>query len=122
MDTVQVSYGQYIFSPNPAAVTVKNRRTAVTEPLPGGGEWLTVTGTAPREVTLEGQLWAEDATAALRRYEELRKVYEAGGTQVLCVPGHPPFYALFTALTLEAQGDGRVLNYAAQFLEGGELL
>ena len=42
MDTVQVSYGQYIFSPNPAAVTVKNRRTAVTEPLPGGGEWLTV--------------------------------------------------------------------------------
>ena len=56
MDTVQVSYGQYIFSPNPAAVTVKNRRTAVTEPLPGGGEWLTVTGTAPREVTLEGQL------------------------------------------------------------------
>ena len=54
MDTVQVSYGQYIFSPNPAAVTVKNRRTAVTEPLPGGGEWLTVTGTAPREVTLEG--------------------------------------------------------------------
>lgn len=34
MDTVQVSYGQYIFSPNPAAVTVKNRRTAVTEPLP----------------------------------------------------------------------------------------
>ena len=28
MDTVQVSYGQYIFSPNPAAVTVKNRRTA----------------------------------------------------------------------------------------------
>ena len=70
MDTVQVSYGQYIFSPNPAAVTVKNRRTAVTEPLPGGGEWLTVTGTAPREVTLEGQLWAEDAAAALRRYEE----------------------------------------------------
>ena len=43
MDTVQVSYGQYIFSPNPAAVTVKNRRTAVTEPLPGGGEWLAVT-------------------------------------------------------------------------------
>lgn len=43
MDTVQVSYGQYIFSPNPAAVTVKNRRTAETEPLPGGGEWLTVT-------------------------------------------------------------------------------
>ena len=122
MDTVQVSYGQYIFSPNPAAVTVKNRRTAVTEPLPGGGEWLTVTGTAPREVTLEGQLWAEDATAALRRYEELRKVYEAVGTQVLCVPGHPPFYALFTALTLAAQGDGRVLDYAAQFLEGGELL
>ena len=39
MDTVQVSYGQNIFSPNPAAVTVKNRRTAVTEPLPGGGEW-----------------------------------------------------------------------------------
>ena len=114
MDTVQVSYGQYIFSPNPAAVTVKNRRTAVTEPLPGGGEWLTVTGTAPREVTLEGQLWAEDAATALRRYEELRKVYEAGG--------HPPFYALFTALTLEAQGDGRVLDYAAQFLEGGELL
>lgn len=75
-----------------------------------------------REVTLEGQLWAEDAAAALRRYEELRKVYEAGGTQVLCVPGHPPFYALFTALTLEAQGDGRVLDYAAQFLEGGELL
>ena len=112
MDTVQVSYGQYIFSPNPAAVTVKNRRTAVTEPLPGGGEWLTVTG----------QLWAEDAATALRRYEELRKVYEAGGTQVLCVPGHPPFYALFTALTLEAQGDGRVLDYAAQFLEGGELL
>ena len=65
---------------------------------------------------------AEDAAAALRRYEELRKVYEAGGTQVLCVPGHPPFYALFTALTLEAQGDGRVLDYAAQFLEGGELL
>ena len=93
------------FPPNPAAVTVKNRRTAVTEPLPGGGEWLTVTGTAPREVTLEGQLWAEDAAAALRRYEELRKLYEAGGTQVLCVPGHPPFYALFTALTLEAQGD-----------------
>ena len=91
-------------------------------PEPGGGEWLTVTGTAPREVTLEGQLWAEDAAAALRRYEELRKVYEAGGTQVLCVPGHPPFYALFTALTLEAQGDGRVLDYAAQFLEGGELL
>ena len=113
MDTVQVSYGQYIFSPNPAAVTLKNRRTAETEPLPG---------TAPREVTLEGQLWAEDAAAALRRYEELRKVYEAGGTQVLCVPGHPPFYALFTALTLEAQGDGRVLDYAAQFLEGGELL
>ena len=52
----------------------------------------------------------------------MRKVYEAGGTQVLCVPGHPPFYALFTALTLEAQGDGRVLDYAAQFLEGGELL
>ena len=65
---------------------------------------------------------AEDAATALRRYEELRKVYEAGGTQVLCVPGHPPFYALFTALTLEAQGDGRVLDYAAQFLEGGELL
>lgn len=41
---------------------------------------------------------------------------------MLCVPGHPPFYALFTALTLEAQGDGRVLDYAAQFLEGGELL
>ena len=32
MDTVQVSYGQYIFSQNPAAVTVKNRRTAVTDP------------------------------------------------------------------------------------------
>ena len=59
---------------------------------------------------------------ALRQYEALRKVYEAGGTQVLCVPGHPPFYALFTALTLQAEGDGRVLDYTAQFLEGGELL
>ena len=49
-------------------------------------------------------------------------MYEAGGAQVLCVPGHPPFYALFTALTLQAEGDGRVLDYAAQFLEGGELL
>lgn len=44
MDTVQVSYGTYVFSPNPGAVTVQNRRTVVTEPLPGGGEWLTVTG------------------------------------------------------------------------------
>ena len=113
MDTVQVSYGTYVFSPNPGAVTVQNRRTVVTEPLPGGGEWLTVTGSAPRSVQLQGQLWAGDA---------LRKVYEAGATQVLCVPGHPPFYALFTALTLQAEGDGRVLDYTAQFLEGGELL
>ena len=122
MDTVQVSYGTYVFSPNPGGVTVQNRRTVVTEPLPGGGEWLTVTGSAPRSVQLQGQLWAGDAEGALRQYEALRKVYEAGGTQVLCVPGHPPFYALFTALTLQAEGDGRVLDYTAQFLEGGELL
>ena len=122
MDTVQVSYGTYVFSPNPGAVTVQNRRTVVTEPLPGGGEWLTVTGSAPRSVQLQGQLWAGDAEGALRQYEALRKVYEAGGTQVLCVPGHPPFYALFTALTMQAEGDGRVLDYTAQFLEGGELL
>lgn len=73
-------------------------------------------------MTLEGQLWAEDAAAALRRYEELRKVYEAGGTQVLCVPGHPPFYALFTALTLEARGRDGCWTMPHQFLEGGELL
>ena len=30
MDTVQVSYGTYVFSPNPGAVTVQNRRTVVT--------------------------------------------------------------------------------------------
>ena len=117
-----MSYGSYLFSPNPAAVTVKNRRTVVTETLPGSGEWLTVTGRAPREVTLEGQLWADDAAGALRQYDALRQVYEAGGVQVLSVPGHPPFYALFTALTLQAEGDGRVLSYAAQFLEGGEAL
>ena len=55
MDTVQVSYGTYVFSPNPGTVTVQNRRTVVTEPLPGGGEWLTVTGSAPAAGTALGR-------------------------------------------------------------------
>ena len=76
----------------------------------------------PKEIFLELIRPEGQPERQLRQYEALRKVYEAGGTQVLCVPGHPPFYALFTALTLQAEGDGRVLDYTAQFLEGGELL
>ena len=37
MDTVQVSYGDYLFTPNPASIAVADRRDPAVTTLPSGG-------------------------------------------------------------------------------------
>ena len=118
MDTVQVSYGDYLFTPNPASIAVADRRDPAVTTLPGGG-WLLEPVRLPRQAALEGSLFAEDAAAALSRFEALRQRYEAGGTALLCLPGYLPFPARFIRLELTAEGDGRVLAYRAEFIEEG---
>ena len=120
MDRTQVSFGGYLFRPGPAVIRVESARTATAYRLPDAGTRLVVTGEQPVRVRLTGELIAGDAAGALEQYEALRRQYEAGGPEVLCVPGQEPFYALFTALTLTAEGDGRTLAYTAEFTDGGK--
>lgn len=119
MNSTQVSFGGYLFRPGPARIRVECARTAADYPLPDGGSRLVLTGEKPRQVRLTGGLYADTADAALEQYRALWQLYSAGGPAVLCVPGQEPFFALFTALTLTAEGDGRTLDYTAEFTEGG---
>ena len=51
MDTVQASYGDYLFTPNPASIAVADRRDPAVTTLPGGG-WLLEPVRLPRQAAL----------------------------------------------------------------------
>ena len=120
MDEIQVSFGTYIFQPTPAKIRVESARAATAYSLPDSTQQLIIAGKKPTRVELAGELFAEDTAGAREQYAALNRLYQEGQAAVLCVPGQEPFYALFTALTLTAAGDGRVLDYTAEFTEGGE--
>lgn len=112
-----VSFGSYVFPTNPREILVKSGRRTSVQSIALEGERVHQALPKLTEVTMRGELFSPTAQRTMALYTELLGCYERGDARLLCIPGHRPFYAYFTALELTAKGDGCTLEYRAAFCE-----
>ena len=113
----QIQFGEYIFGKNPAKILVQNTCKIWKQDFPNGVSQVKILGLQPRTVYMQGELFAPDREQAEQMYRALYQLYLQQKPKLLTVPGQEAFLAWFTKLELTAQGDGRVLEYTAEFIE-----
>lgn len=113
----QMQFKGYRWKLNPAEITVSYASNIKEHTLPFAGSCLQELGKKKRVVSGKGCFLGKDSLAQFR---ELSKVFQEGGAGILSIPGFPPFRAVFSALTLHAQGRPGETPYTFTFLEEEE--
>lgn len=114
MKLCPMRFAGYTWHHNPKSLKVSNGKKVVVLSVPYGDDELLSFGEKPLTISGVGELYGEDC---LEQYDKLRRVYEMGKSDVLCLPNLLPMYAYFDRLTLEAQPGPNVLTYSFSFTQ-----
>lgn len=115
MSTLQ--FGDYLFPHNPARIDIANALDSVSHLMPYYGTATQVLGVSPRLVRVEGSFFGTSAPQALGQYNTLEALFAQKKRALLFIPYQKPFYAIFSRLSMNAGGDGKIISYLAEFLE-----
>lgn len=102
------------FRYNPRSIQIRRERRLVRLQSPAAGSVVQELGFLPAVVSGEGELCGE---AADSDYQNLRGLFEAGGSGLLQIPGQPPMRAFFAALGMLRRAGPDVLRYSFSFVE-----
>lgn len=113
----RMQYGEFVFPHNPRRIEVSYAGALASQLLPGCGEAVQELGPRCRTVRCEGEVFAATPEGAAAKLAEIATACVGGGFAVLYLPAGGRFEAAVSRLAYTAQGDGRVLAYALEFVE-----
>lgn len=99
---------------NPKSIQLKRERKLVRLISPLSGAIVQDMGFLPAVVSGEGEFCGSTADGD---YQNLRGLFEAGGSGLLQLPGQPPFQAYFASLGMARRAGPDVLRYQFTFTE-----
>ena len=113
----RLQFGDFLFEQNPRRIEVTYARNVVTHAVPAWGAETQDLGPRCRVVRCEGEVFAPTAEGAMAKLSTIGAACAGGGPAMLYLPTGERFSAAASRFSYAAQGDGRVLSYALEFVE-----
>ncbi len=110
----KLRYKSHTLSYNPERLAISNKKRLARAHAPYMGELVHDLGPRAVEVRGEGELFG---SGAMLQYHRLYGLYAEGGTGLLFLPEHRPFYAIFASFTGIGEAGRRGFRYAFEFVE-----
>ena len=114
MRPVPMRFMGYTWHHNPKELSIECGKTVVKFSVPYFREMLQSFSDKLITVKGVGELYGEDC---LEQYKKLQKIFEKGGTGILCLPSLPAMYACFESLKMLANDKPSVITYEFKFTQ-----
>lgn len=113
----RMQYGDFVFPHNPRRIELSYAGMLAEQVFPGCGAAMQELGPLCRVARCKGEVFAATPEAAATRLAEIAAACTGGGFATLYLPAGGRFEAVVSRFAYTAQGDGRVLTYALEFIE-----
>lgn len=113
----KMQFGSYSFENNPRRIEVVYSGTIAAYVMPGCGSLTQNLGARCRTVRVEGEVFAATADAAILKLAVIRTACSLTSASLLKLPSGDEFPAISSRFSYTAQGDGRIMSYAIEFIE-----
>lgn len=107
-------FGGYEWEHNPLSLRIEHRRNVSHCILPQSCERILDLGLGCNVISGKGELIGSDC---IKKYEQLKKLFQSGKKGVLSVPGVSPIYACFTKLSAEGETAPDLITYTFEFTQ-----
>ena len=114
MRPVPMRFMGYTWHHNPKELSIECGKTVVKFGVPYFREMLLSFSDKLITVKGVGELYGEDC---LEQYKRLQRLFEKGGTGILCLPSLPAMYACFESLRMLANDKPSVITYEFKFTQ-----
>jgi LysM repeat protein len=114
MNLTPMSYRSYVWPGNPETIKIERARNTAQFKIPGETGVVQEAGTAPRKVSGSGRF---TGSGCMEEFQRLSAVLASGGSGMLCLPGAPPFSAVFVSLVMKGVPRPNCVEYEFLFLE-----
>lgn len=113
---INLQFGSYIFAHNPRRIELVYSSSLAAHMLPNRGTRAQFLGPRLRVVRCEGEVFDSSADGAAAKLSALSAACGKSAA-MLYLPAGERFSAAVSRFSYTAQGDGRVITYAVEFVE-----
>lgn len=117
MRPVPMRFMGHTWHHNPKELSIECGKTVVKFGVPYFREMLQSFSHKLITVKGVGELYGDDC---LQQYNEIQRLFEKGGTGILCLPSLPAMYACFESLKMLANDKPSVITYEFKFTQSKE--
>lgn len=110
----KMSYKGYTFAINPYIIRIKHKARITRNSVPFQSESVQDFGRKACEISGEGELVGYDCE---KQFADIRRLFLAGGSGLLLLPGFEPFYAFFESFELLEEPSDSLIKYSFSFCE-----
>ncbi len=114
MNLESMSYKGYTWKYNPKRLEITQERNVKEHTLPFVGNSYQDFGNKKRIVKGVGEFFGEDC---VQQYNELKSIFNEGGSGYLSIPSINSFLAIFYSLDLVRKNEPNVIEYSFEFWE-----
>lgn len=114
MRPVPMRFMGHTWHHNPKELSIECGKTVVKFSVPYFREMLQSFSDKLVTVKGVGELYGDDC---LEQYKQLQRIFEKGGTGILCLPSLPAMYACFESLKMLANEKPSVVTYEFKFTQ-----